>query len=408
MSPKSLPTSLVLATALAACLAAAGCKSRVIKPERDVRVVTDADMTEFDIIDDAEQEQPSMITSEGTMLKMYYVRRQKANTLKELIEASFPPEHVKITTKPDFHTAKAGGLDLMIVNGPPENVDEIDSFISLIEAEVLQVEINVRVVEVTRTNTNQRGISINAQEVNPANPNTLFNQATGSYSAADFLKSLSPTGAQSGPLAFQGSRFLLDTVQNDLKLDLAVELLQRFQEVEVLSAPTVRVLNGHNAKIETGERTPIQTANFNASGIATVTTTFEKTGVTLTVKPTVVADDTIRLEVKPEVSSVTGFSDPATSGGFAVPYISTRNADTIVNVKNNEIFLVGGLFATTEIVTENKLPILGDIPILGALFSSSNKQNVQSEILFFLQPRIIAPDSPGSRNRLVLPPDERK
>ena len=405
---KTNPTLASLFT-LIALVALTACQTRVIRPEREVRVVTDTpDGTEFDIIDDAEQEQPSMITAEGTMLKMYYVRQQKADTLKELIEASFPKDHVKVTTKPDFHKVKTGGLDLMIVNGLPHKVAEIDSFISLIEAEVLQVEINVRVVEVTRTNADQRGISIGLAEVNPSNPNTFFNQATGAFSAVNFLKSLSPSGAQAGPLAFPGSRFLFDTVQNDLQLDVAIELLQRRQEVEVLSAPTIRVLNGHDASIETGERTPIQTAAFNGTGITTVTTTFEKTGVTLLVKPTVVADDTIRLEVKPQVSSVTGFTDPATSGGFAVPNISTRTADTIVNVKNNEIFLLGGLFATTEIVIESKLPILGDIPILGGLFSSSNKQSVQSEILFFLQPRIIAPDAPGSRNKLVLPPDERK
>jgi type II secretory pathway component GspD/PulD (secretin) len=272
---------------------------------------------------------------------------------------------------------------------------------------VLQVEIRVRVVEVTKTNRDQWGINVAVEEVNPKNPNTLFNQATAAYTSAEYLKSLSPAGKQAGPLAFQGARFLLDTVQHDLQLDVAIELLKQYQEVEVLSAPSVRVLNGHPAYIETGERTPILTASYNAAGIVSVATTFQNTGVKLSVIPTVVAEDTIRLNVLPEVSSVTGFTDPATSGGFSVPFISTRKAETVVNVRDGEIFLLGGLYYTTELMQESKFPILGDIPILGYLFSSTNKTFQTSEILFFLQPKVIVPRS-GGRGRLVLPPDELK
>ena len=392
---------------LAMILAVPACQSRVIKPEKSIKVITETPpQTRYEILDDALQEQPSMITSQGQMMKMYYVRHNRAAVLAELINRSFPKQ-LTVLPKPSFHKYKTGGLDLLILQGNPEKIEDVDNFIALVEADVLQVEINVRVVEVTRTTQDQRGVSFSIEEVRPANENTLFNQMGSAFSSHEFLKSISPGGQQSGPLAYQGTRFLLDTVQHDLQLDMAIDILSRNQEVEVLSAPTIRVLNGHKAHIETGEQTPVQTANFNKSGITTITTTFQKTGVTLDVTPTVVAEDTIRLEVVPTVSSVTGFSDPATSGGFATPFISRRSADTVVNVRNGEIFLLGGLFATTEIVTESKFPLLGDIPILGALFSSSNKQNVQSEILFFLQPRII-PAHSGARGRLVLPPDELK
>ena len=353
-----------------------------------------------------------MITSDGTMMKMYYTRRGKAATLDKLIKASFPEKDpknpsIRIVAHTDFHKFKTGGLDLLLVECPVERMEDIDNFIGMIEADVLQVEINVRVVEVTRTNNDQRGFNFGVKEVNPENTSTPFNQATGAYNTAGFLKSLSPGGEQVGPLAYQGARLLLDTIQQDYQIDIAIELLSRFQEVEVLSAPTIRVLNGHPAMIKTGERTPIQTATFNKSGLNTVSTTFQDTGVTLNVTPTVVAQDTVRLEIVPEVSSVTSFSDPATSGGVAVPFISQRRAETVVNVKNGEIFLLGGLYYTTELNQKSKIPLLGDIPLLGFFFSSSNKVFTTSEILFFIQPKIITPRS-GARGRLILPPDELK
>ena len=387
-------------------LATGACQSRSVKPDKEVTVTSPSPApSQFEILDESIMEQPSMITSTGSMMKMYYTRLGKSAVLKELIEKSFPKK-VKVEIKPSFHKYKAGGLDLLLIEGPVAAMEDIDNFIALVEADVLQVEIKVRVVEVTRTNKDQKGVSISVLE-DPANRNTLFNKATASYSSTDFLQSISPTGETAGPMAYQGTRFLMDTIQQHLKLDMAVELLSQYQEVEVLSAPSIRVLNGHPAYIETGERTPIQTASFNKSGITAVQTSFQTTGVKLDVIPTVVAEDTIRLEIKPEVSSVTGFSDPATSGGFAVPYISTRKADTVVNVRNGEIFLIGGLYYTTELIQESKLPILGDIPILGFLFTSSNKTFQTSEILFFLQPQIIVPTS-GARGRLVLPPEELK
>jgi type II secretory pathway component GspD/PulD (secretin) len=401
------PTTIL---ALAISLVMAACRSTTIKPDKKLKVTSNSPPPEFEIIDEV-QEQPSMITSEGKLMKMYYTRHNQSQTLAKLINSTFPGKATKVVTHPNFHQgkagAKSGGLDLLLVEGPPDKVDDIDNFIAMIEADVLQVEIRVRVVEVTKTNRDQWGINVAVEEVNPKNPNTLFNQATAAYTSAEYLKSLSPAGKQAGPLAFQGARFLLDTVQHDLQLDVAIELLKQYQEVEVLSAPSVRVLNGHPAYIETGERTPILTASYNAAGIVSVATTFQNTGVKLSVIPTVVAEDTIRLNVLPEVSSVTGFTDPATSGGFSVPFISTRKAETVVNVRDGEIFLLGGLYYTTELMQESKFPILGDIPILGYLFSSTNKTFQTSEILFFLQPKVIVPRS-GGRGRLVLPPDELK
>lgn len=399
-----LPALLALATLFGVATA---CQTRTVRPERDVQVTADdPNAGGFDFIEDADPHQAALITSEGEMVRMHYIRQKKAETLKELIATSYPEGHVRIVTKPDFHSTKEGGLDLMVITGPPENVEEVEEFLSMIEAEVPQIEINVRVVEVTRTRQDERGINVSVQEVNPANPNTLFNQATSAFSSQGFIRSLSPGGAQTGPLAYQGTRVLLDTVQQDLQLDIAIELLQRTQDVDVLSAPTIRVLNGHLATIQTGEKTPTSAVAYNGTGITTVTSTFENTGVTLKVRPTVIAgSDTVRLEVDPQVSSVTGFSEPAVNGGLAVPFISTRSASTVVNVQNQEVFVLGGLLATTEIVTVSQLPVLGDIPLLGELFKSTNKRTVQSEILFLLQPRIIEPEA--SRGRLVIPPDDR-
>jgi pilus assembly protein CpaC len=132
------------------------------------------------------------------------------------------------------------------------------------------------------------------------------------------------------------------------------------------------------------------------------------TGVTLNVSPWIVSKDTIRLEIRPEVSAVTGFAPVQTSAGLVGnPIISTRNATTTVNVRDGEIFVLGGLLVNNDVESVRKIPLLGDLPLIGAFFRFTRKQKVRSELLFLIQPRILA-DLPLEGEKTVLPPAERR
>src|SRR5262249_41386709 len=112
---------------------------------------------------------------------------------------------------------------------------------------------------------------------------------------------------------------------------------------------------------------------------------------------------TVQLVVAPEVSAVTGFTQ-AVRGGFSNPIFSTRNARTVVNIRDGATYVIGGLLSSTNIEDERKTPLLGDIPLVKYLFRSTRTQNQYSQLIFFITPRII---SSGSTPPSILEPIEQ-
>jgi pilus assembly protein CpaC len=119
------------------------------------------------------------------------------------------------------------------------------------------------------------------------------------------------------------------------------------------------------------------------------------------VTPYVIADDTIQMIVAPEVSTVTGFT-AAVRGSFPNPIISRRNANTVVNVRSGSTYVIGGLLSNNEIEDVTKIPLLGDVPLLGALFRSTRLRRQYTQLVFFITPRIIG--AAGEAGRIIVPP----
>ena len=128
-----------------------------------------------------------------------------------------------------------------------------------------------------------------------------------------------------------------------------------------------------------------------------VYTRFRQVGVQLYVTPTIAGQDTITLAMLPTVSEVIGYTDNS-AGGASNPIISTREALTQVTVANKELITIGGLDQTKKITQESKIPILGDIPILGYLFKSKRDINNKVQLWFTVQPTIA-----NDQQRIVIP-----
>ena len=111
-------------------------------------------------------------------------------------------------------------------------------------------------------------------------------------------------------------------------------------------------------------------------------------GVSLDVTPKIGADDTITLKVAPSVSGL-DFANGIRISGFDVPALRTRKAETSVQVKNGETVVIGGLLQTDTSSTVKKIPILGDIPVLGHLFRSTSKEKAETELIIFVTPEIV-------------------
>lgn len=154
------------------------------------------------------------------------------------------------------------------------------------------------------------------------------------------------------------------------------------KKVRVITAPRIAVVDGNEAQVNLGEEVPIP--SIDASG--RLTFTFRPIGVILKILPKVNRDGLITTKVEPEVSAVIEFLSTASG---PVPRVSTRKATTIVTVRSGESIVLAGLISAAERRTVIKVPLLGDIPILGALFRTSTIDRQESEVIFVVTPQII-------------------
>lgn len=187
------------------------------------------------------------------------------------------------------------------------------------------------------------------------------------------------------------------------KLDEYLRLMVSQGRARILSAPNIIVERGAEASIITGEELPIQSSQIVGGAIST-TTQFKKVGIKLRVTPTHITDQNIRLSINPEVSTVSGYTPgPA---GTSTPIVAIRSTSTDLSVKDGEVITIGGLLRSEERRVERKVPFLGDLPLVGLLFTSVRAQSVKTHLMFFLeitvlsegvphQPRVFRPDRPA-------------
>ena len=177
----------------------------------------------------------------------------------------------------------------------------------------------------------------------------------------------------------------------------------------VLAEPNLLVRSGEIGKFHVGTRVPIQTVT-GAAGNQTVGITYEDVGIRLNFKPEVLETGVIRINIDPaEVSAITSF---LTFQGVVAPQIDTRTVNTSVDLKEGESLILAGLLSDEMKKNIQKVPILGDIPILGALFRSSRDELTQKELAFFITPRLVKPMPPGQKPALptdkTLTPEEER
>lgn len=170
--------------------------------------------------------------------------------------------------------------------------------------------------------------------------------------------------------------------------------------LRTLAEPNLTALDGVEANFLAGGEFPVPIIQ-GAGGASTVGIIFKEFGVRLNFKPTVIDEDHIRLELQPEVSTI-DFANGVAFSGFRIPALRTRRAKTSVELKNGQSFALAGLLDTNEIKALSKVPWIGDVPILGQLFRSSDFQKQETELMFIITVNLVKsikkddlPDLPG-------------
>jgi len=157
--------------------------------------------------------------------------------------------------------------------------------------------------------------------------------------------------------------------------------------VTVLAAPNLSAVSGEEAKFHAGGEFPIPIVS-GSLGMQTVSIQYKEYGVKLNFTPVVLDTGTVNIKVAAEVSHL-DFENGVVLSGYSIPSLEMRKLETTVELKQDQYLILGGLLSNNVAETVSKIPILGHIPILGALFSSKNFQNRESELLITLNPEIV-------------------
>ena len=256
----------------------------------------------------------------------------------------------------------------------------------------VQVNLRVRVAEVSRGVSKEFGINWNA--VGQIG-NFRFGVVTGrkAFDSSGRLTQ-SSTGAAAIGVGFS------DGVNS---ISAVIDALAAEGLVSILAEPNLTAVSGEPASFLAGGEFPIPVAQ----GSDRVSVEFRRFGVSIEFVPTVLSGDLINVRVKPEVSELSKNGAVQVSG-FQIPAISTRKADTVVELASGQSFAIGGLIRRNFTTDINNVPWLGDIPILGALFRSSRFQKDESELVIIVTPYIVRPAAGALRapTDRVAPPSD--
>ncbi len=252
-----------------------------------------------------------------------------------------------------------------------------------------QVMLRVRFAEVSRTAMTELGSSLIA---NGFKDGRWFGRATTQQFAAPAFDS----GSQGG-LVFSDflNLFIYDNKNN---LGAVVKALQTKGLFQSLAEPNLIAENGKEASFLAGGEYPYPVVQGQSGG-QTVTIQFKEFGVRLHFTPTIVGGDLVKLKVAPEVSSL-DFGNAVSISGFRVPAITTRRTETEVELADGQTFAIAGLLNNTVTSQLQKIPGIGDIPILGYLFKSKAAQKDQTELVVMITPQILRRGSTGVSPKL--------
>jgi general secretion pathway protein D len=254
--------------------------------------------------------------------------------------------------------------NMLSLRDSQENIQLAERLIALYDASEPEVLLEVEVLEISSTRLTELGVkfpdSLSLVPLPPAGSTGLT------------LGNISPLGRDRVGLGIAG---------------LLVNLKREVGDFTTLANPRIRARNKEKAKILIGDRIPIITTTTGTGGFVSDSINYLDVGLKLDVEPTVYANDEVAIKVSLEVSSL-GSAVRTTSGTLAYQ-IGTRNASTLLRLRDGETQLLAGLISRDERTSSSRLPGVGDLPVLGRVFSSQLDNAVRSELVLAITPRVL-------------------
>jgi general secretion pathway protein D len=282
---------------------------------------------------------------------------------------------------------------LALVTGQPSALSAFEAALDLFYSSIPQIEITVQVVEYA----NADALSFGTAPIDATTPilgNLSSGQLVRAYTSVFPIR---PPIVGSTPVTDVGL-FTLGGIHDSWELNMVLQALEAKNLADVQSAPKLVVRNGGTAAISTLTLFPFPKARIVQIGTPPATEIeFKPVGVKMNIIPMIAGTDSVILQVYADVSAITGF---APTDVVETPITSQRTAVTTVYLKDKYTLVIGGLKSVTKYESETKVPLLGDIPILGFLFRSTSTQRSEQTVEFHITPRIVTdrglPSASGS------------
>ena len=252
-----------------------------------------------------------------------------------------------------------------------------------------QILLKVKFASVDRNLSTQLGVNL----FSTGAANTIGSTSTGQFNPPTIPKVDTGVNAATATLSDALNLFLF---RPDLNLGATIKLLESRGLLEVLAEPNVLAQNGKEASFVAGGEFPYPVVQGSTGGgSAAVTIQFREFGVRLNFIPTITPRGSISLRVSPEVSAL-DFTHGLTVNGFSVPAITVRRLNTAIELNEGQSFAIGGLLDNRVTDSLEKVPFLGDLPVLGKFFQSKSRTKENTELLVIVTPELVRPIPQGA------------
>ena len=301
------------------------------------------------------------------IVKTFYLNTAAPKDVESLIKTVLDAKTLVINER----------ANAVVMRDTPENVRMAEKLVASVDIDEPEVMMEVEVLEITHSRLQQLGISYPTTSTLASPTHLVLNDLT------------HRTGTISG-----------STISVS-PLSVTVDALKTTGNSNVLASPRIRARNKEKAKILIGSRVPTITTALTPSGVGTqpianTQVQYIEVGLTLEVEPTVYADNDVAIKVNLEVSSIVNTINLGQTRAYE---IGTRNATTVLQLKDGETQILAGLIQDSDTRSASKIPGLGDIPVVGRLFSDHHTDKEKTEVVLSITPRVIRPKQrPSSDN----------
>jgi pilus assembly protein CpaC len=321
-----------------------------------------------------------------------FVANDRLQALRRELRLELPGQDIQVSAENDFIFLRGNVKDLNSSDRAVQIASTAGKVVNLLYVKVPdvapQILLKVRFASVDRSLSKQLGINLFS---------TGATNSIGAISTGQFTPPLVSLPNPSSPAVASISDALnLFIFRPDINLGATIAAMENEGIVQVLAEPNLLAENGKQASFLAGGEYPYPVVQGSTgAGVGAITIEFKEFGVRLNFIPTIMPQGTIRLQVAPEVSSL-DFTNAIEISGFQVPAIDVRRVRTEIELNEGQSFAIGGLLDNRVNQTFQKIPFLGDVPILGKFFQSISRTKSNTELIVIVTPEIVPPIPAGA------------